>query len=72
MDLKQHIKNLIIAYRDQFEELNQKEKKESGFSKFESPLQAELIWIENPNLKTHKSRLNIAPLCLKEKVYIKL
>ena len=46
MDLKQHIKNLIIAYRDQFKELNQKEKEESGFSKYESPLQAELIWIE--------------------------
>ena len=46
MDLKQHIKNLIIAYRDQFKELNQKEKEESGFSKFEPPLQAELIWIE--------------------------
>ena len=46
MDLKQYIKNLIIAYRDQFKELNQKEKEESGFSKYESPLQAELIWIE--------------------------
>ena len=46
MNLKQHIKNLIIAYRDQFKELNQKEKEGPGFSKYESPLQAELIWIE--------------------------
>ena len=46
MDLKQHIKFLILEYRNQSIGLTQEEKVASGFIKFESPLQAELIWIE--------------------------
>jgi len=46
MNLKQKINDLIREYRNQSEGLAQKEKEESGFIKFEPPLQAELIWIE--------------------------
>lgn len=46
MNLKQKINDLIREYRNQSEGLTQKEKEESGFIKFEPPLQAELIWIE--------------------------
>lgn len=46
MNLKQKINDLIIEYRNQSEGLTQKGKEESGFIKFEPPLQAELIWIE--------------------------
>ena len=46
MNLKQKINDLIREYRNLSEGLTQKGKEESGFIKFEPPLQAELIWIE--------------------------
>lgn len=46
MDLKEKIKNLILEYRTQSQGSTPLEREESGFIRFDPPLQAELIWIE--------------------------